>query len=424
MITASELAAPYSLASSAPAKAPGIGLREQLLRLNLFIALASSSLAFIEPAPYDALVIGMILTAMIAGVRMNRITLALFLLLLIWNVSGLFSLINVVSEPSTVPYVITSFYMAAAAIRFASMLTDKTMERLAVLRAGYTFSAVICALAGIAGYLHLSGYAYDHFTLYDRALGFFKDPNVFGPYLIWPALVLIARMQTERISLVDLALTGILLVGLFFSFSRGAWLHFVLSGTVMTALLILTAPTYKSRMRIMLVCTIAIGAALALFAALLSVSSIGDMLTQRAQLLQSYDVGEGGRFRLQELAFGLMFDKPFGLGPLEFSNIFNVQQHNSYLQAFLVYGWVGGVIYPTMVAVTLVFGLRAAFVRTPWQIYLIVALAGFAGEAAESFIIDTDHWRHYFLILGLVWGLSGATIHYTRSRNKPASAIV
>jgi hypothetical protein len=23
---------------------------------------------------------------------------------------------------------------------------------------------------------------------------------------------------------------------------------------------------------------------------------------------------------------------------------------------------------------------------------------------AESFIIDTDHWRHYFLLIGTVWG--------------------
>jgi hypothetical protein len=26
----------------------------------------------------------------------------------------------------------------------------------------------------------------------------------------------------------------------------------------------------------------------------------------------------------------------------------------------------------------------------------------------ESFIIDTDHWRHYFLIIGLTWGIAVA----------------
>jgi hypothetical protein len=27
---------------------------------------------------------------------------------------------------------------------------------------------------------------------------------------------------------------------------------------------------------------------------------------------------------------------------------------------------------------------------------------------AEGFIIDTDHWRHFFLILGIIWGLAAA----------------
>ena len=29
----------------------------------------------------------------------------------------------------------------------------------------------------------------------------------------------------------------------------------------------------------------------------------------------------------------------------------------------------------------------------------------FVGTVVESAIIDIDHWRHYFLILGALWGL-------------------
>ena len=32
-------------------------------------------------------------------------------------------------------------------------------------------------------------------------------------------------------------------------------------------------------------------------------------------------------------------------------------------------------------------------------------LAAFAGLAAEGMIVDTDHWRHFYVIMGLVWGL-------------------
>jgi len=40
--------------------------------------------------------------------------------------------------------------------------------------------------------------------------------------------------------------------------------------------------------------------------------------------------------------------------------------------------------------------------------------SAFIGEAIEDFIVDTDHWRHFFLILDLVWGLTAASINLRR----------
>jgi hypothetical protein len=34
--------------------------------------------------------------------------------------------------------------------------------------------------------------------------------------------------------------------------------------------------------------------------------------------------------------------------------------------------------------------------------------------AIESFVIDSDHWRHYFLLLGIVWGTFAATMRQPR----------
>jgi hypothetical protein len=84
------------------------------------------------------------------------------------------------------------------------------------------------------------------------------------------------------------------------------------------------------------------------------------------------------------------------------------------MQGFLVYGWLGGAAYLALVAITLVFGLLTVSVPTPWQYYLITAYAVFAGEAFEGLIVDTDHWRHFFVVLGLVWGLGAATINFRR----------
>ena len=65
-------------------------------------------------------------------------------------------------------------------------------------------------------------------------------------------------------------------------------------------------------------------------------------------------------------------------------------------------------------------GLRTALVRTPWQPYPITAFAAFLGEVAEGFVIDTDHWRHFFLLLGMIWGLAAATFRPQADAQTPA----
>jgi hypothetical protein len=34
--------------------------------------------------------------------------------------------------------------------------------------------------------------------------------------------------------------------------------------------------------------------------------------------------------------------------------------------------------------------------------------AAFAGLVLEGFVIDTDHWRHFFILVGCIWGLTDA----------------
>jgi O-antigen ligase len=123
---------------------------------------------------------------------------------------------------------------------------------------------------------------------------------------------------------------------------------------------------------------------------------------------------------LQELALNSVLQFPNGMGPFEFARVHGLQQHNVYLQAFLVYGWVGAMAYLLLLLTTVMVGLRTALVRTPWQPYLITALAAFVGEMAEGFVIDTDHWRHFFLMLGMVWGLAAATLRQVRTAPMPA----
>jgi hypothetical protein len=394
----------------------------RLLHVVLFVTILASSVALIEPSPHDALVGLLAILSIAAGVTIDRKIVPLVFLLVIWNIGGLFALAEIVTQKDALQYAATSLYLAVAAILFACIVTEDSVQRMRLLCIAYVISAVAASCIGIAAYFRLVPLA-DQFLLYGRVKATFKDPNVFGPFLILPLLYLVQLIVARGPRILTTGATLVLLVALFLSFSRGAWFHFVLSAAVMIALMFVTAATHRERVKIIGLSGLAIAGVALLLVALLSVSSLRTMLLERAQLVQSYDVGEGGRFRLQELAFGTLFDKPFGLGPLEFGRIFGLQQHNSYLQAFMVYGWVGGVTYLVMVVITLIVGLRGALIRTPWQPYLLMAYGAFVGEAAESFIIDSDHWRHYFLILGLVWGLSAASLNARRiSRQMPKIA--
>jgi hypothetical protein len=389
-------------------------LAQRLLNIVLFVTVLSSSIAFIEPSPHDLSMALLLFICIGARVAFDRKILPLVMLLTLWLAGGFFALIPVVDQKQTVQYVGTSVYLALAAIIFACLFCDGNPVRLLILRRAYIIAALIATAAGYIGFFHLvpgSGI----FLTYDRVSATFKDPNVYAPFLIFPLLLLLVGMMTERVRLSGLLVTMVLLGGLLLSFSRGAWAHFAISATVAVVLLVATAPDPRVRGRIMLFTFGAFIAMALLFIALMSVGSVHDLFIERAKAIQPYDVGPGGRFWEQKLALSVILDHPNGMGPFEFGRIYGLQQHDVYMQGFLVYGWLGGAAYLTMVLVTLAVGLRAVVTRTPWQSYLMVAYACFVGEACEGLIVDTDHWRHFFLLLGLIWGLTAATINFRRS---------
>ena len=43
----------------------------------------------------------------------------------------------------------------------------------------------------------------------------------------------------------------------------------------------------------------------------------------------------------------------------------------------------------------------------------------FVGLAAESLIIDTDHWRHFFMMVGALWGMFAAAQRYRGTSAAP-----
>src|SRR3984957_9465209 len=388
-------------------------LAQRLLNIVLFVAVLTSSIAFIEPSPHDGLMMALLVACVAAGVGFDRKLVPLLFLIAAWLIGGFLSLIQVGDNAKDVQYAGTSVYLGIAAVMFACLFSGGDLRRLAVLRRGYILAALIATAAGFIGFFPLLPHS-DIFLDNDRVSATFKDPNVYAPFLVFPIVWLMIRILTRGMKLTDIALLLVLTGGLLLSFSRGAWAAFAMSATVSILTVFLVTPDPRMRARIIVIGLLTAIFAVVLVAALMSIGSIHDMFVERAKAIQPYDVGPGGRFWLQQQALGTILENPNGLGPFEFDRIFGLQQHNVYMQGFLVYGWLGGAAYMALVAITLVFGLRTVSVPTPWQYYLITAYALFVGEAFEGLIVDTDHWRHFFLVLGLVWGLGAATINFRR----------
>jgi hypothetical protein len=288
---------------------------------------------------------------------------------------------------------------------------------------GTMLAAVVAALAAVVGYANLVPALTDLFLRYGRARGTFNDPNVLGAFLIFPMLIALGRVFAGgRGTLRACGQVALFSSALLLTFSRGAWAQAAFAALLLMALSFLTSRSGTERARILVAA--AAGAVLlaALIAVLLSFDSVATLFFERAALEQGYDTGPLGRFGRHELGALLALDQPLGIGPLQFHYLFVEDPHNAFLNAFVSGGWLAGLAYLALMLVTLGLGLRHAFVRTPWQPAYLAVYCGFAGTFAESLIIDSDHWRHYFLLVGVLWGLMLASRPYLLARPRSALA--
>ncbi len=183
----------------------------------------------------------------------------------------------------------------------------------------------------------------------------------------------------------------------------------------MLGMMVLTSRSSAERSRIVVTACLAAIVAMLLVAVLLSFDSISEMFQQRASFDQSYDEGRFGRFGRHILGAQMALDLPFGIGPLQFHRYFPEDTHNSYLNAFMSGGWISGLCYPAMVVLTVVLGFRHVFIQVPWQRTYLAIFSAFLGTVGEGFIIDTDHWRHFWLMLGAMWGMFAAAQNHKAS---------
>ncbi len=388
-------------------------LRVEALRNSiLWIFVACGATAAIEPSPYEF----MFLVAAAAfaganGLMFDRSMAPMIVLMALFNASGFLVLTPFVDDTKSVMFVCISAYMALTAIFLAAIVAKDPLRRMRVIRSGYAAAGVGAAALGIVGYFDIAGLG-PLFTLYDnvRATGPFKDPNVFGPFLVppivWTAQDLLLG-RARRPLLAALAIVTMTL-GAFLSFSRGAWGDYAASIGLLITLTLLTTNSPRLRRRIAALAIAGAICALITLTIALTIPEIRDMFVERASLVQDYDAGETGRFGNQIRSLPLLLERFSGFGPLQFHKIFIEDPHETYLNAFASYGWIGGLSYVAFTAVALFVGWRLTLRKGPFQIEAIAVWSCLFVQLVQGLQIDTDHWRHLYLRFGLIFGLAAA----------------
>jgi O-antigen ligase len=302
-------------------------------------------------------------------------------------------------------------YLAVFGVWLAGYVDSKTRAR-RLVESVIVGATVTASFAIVALFLPFPGSA--ELLYYNRAKGLFNDPNVFGPFMIVPLAFILAElvaptllMWRRRWLLVVLLVSG---AGVLFSYSRAAWLNLALVVTTMIA-------TYALRRGGQRVATKALALGLAgagtLVAALFLTGSTSFFLA-RAQL-QAYDTD---RFQGQDASFRLARTHLFGIGPGQYLDTVGIAAHETYLRALGEEGVLGLALVVLLFAATLVFACgNVVRGQSTFGISSVALLGLWVGLIVNSFFVDTLHWRHLWLVAGLIW--AAAAVKDSRGELSP-----
>jgi hypothetical protein len=375
-----------------------------------------------EPAPYELFMAGLIGVWFILGLKISRTTGLLLAFMLTYITGGMLSITQMKEIGDAPVYLAVTFFLLISSVFYCAII-EEDMRRLKLIFNAWTAAAVITALCGIIGYFHaLPGFAI--FTRYDRAMGVFQDPNVFGPFLIAPSIYLLHGILTGKLKHlpVRLGCLGVLAFGVLLSFSRAAWAMFVFSEMMMVLIMFIKERSGAFRLKVLVMTLGGVVFGVVSIIVALQTPAISGLLEQRTKLVQDYDGDRLGRFERHKLGFLSAMSEPLGIGPMVFSTIYPEDEHNIWLKSLTTYGWLGLVTYLGLVWTSIWFGIRYMLRDRPWQPYLMAAWITLCGHELIGNVIDTDHWRHHFMLFGVVWGCAALEHKYQKERARTVSA--
>jgi hypothetical protein len=347
-----------------------------------FLGLLGFLVGFVrwEPAPYDILffIVIALFVPTFSWRSYQLLPIVLIVLFISFHIPAMAAGLSV--EPGRVLfYAFVTFYLSGTAIALMGLPQGAGV----FLLRGYEVAALVSAFLGVLAFLRVPGL---EALLWGeaRAFAFFKDPNVFGAFLAPAFILALTRWEQEGGRRFWTVL--LLYVGILSSLSRGAWIN------AAVAVLGWWLLRPWKRIWVFTVFVLLIG-----FTAVYTFVFPDSLVVQRLGLM-SYDTD---RFSTQEQALRLALENPFGHGPGLSEILLSYATHSTYVRLLFEVGWMGFGVWLLLMGLSLVWAAYQAFrQRSLWhEIYF----ASLLGILVESLVIDTIHWRHLWLLLGLIW---------------------
>ncbi len=373
-------------------------------RLVLSLTVFLGAFVINEPAPYELMLVASIFGFVLYGMRFSSHAISLAALFILFNIGGLLSMFQMAEFKNIPLYLMVSLFLGLSSVFFCAVI-ESDMGRLRLIFRAYIVGALVTALLGILGYFHAFPGA-EVFTLYDRAKGVFQDPNVFGPFLVPPVLYLCYGLLQRRMIMapVRAAILLILLMAILLSFSRAAWGLVVISGGLLYLLQFASEQRSEKRLQMLLIAIVGLALLTLGLLSALQFETISAMFAERAKAVQEYDAGNLGRFARHAIGVQWALENPLGIGPLEFGLTLGEDTHNIWVKSLMAYGWLGFASWLTMTVCTIFGPIPILLKQRPWTPYLQIAWAAFVGHIIIAYVIDIDHWRHVYLMIGIIWG--------------------
>jgi hypothetical protein len=388
----------------------------------------SGAIVITEPSPYEVgFGVVLLISLFTSSFAFQRQALGLLILWACFIPFALIGAFQVKHNPFTdaLIFQVVTIFLFFTTYWVANYVTQAPQERMRIIMFGYTAAAVFSAIVGTLGYLGLIP-GEELLTLYGRAKALFKDPNVFGPFLILPAMYALQRvlLGTPRRAFWAALVVMVIAIGVFASFSRAAWGHFAVSAGMVYLMCFVFIAHAREKVRMLILGLAGMLALVVILGGMLSIPSVQRLFDARATS-QNYDEGDTGRFGRQGYALELALDNPLGIGPMEFRKLrIREEPHNSYVNVMHVYGWGGGLVFVLLIGTTLWRGVSFVVRPSPNRLLLIPLISVFVPLSIEAAIIDLDHWRHFFLVAGLIWGVTAGYTTVKAGEEGRLSALV